>query len=75
MSKLGRFEKMSNEFVKMAPLVHIRKYTYFFSFYCDRATHLTPPDSVMDHKSFKEVFITKVQLEYVLMPCCYLQVK
>ncbi len=35
-----------------------------FSVYCDRATHLTPPDSVMDHKSFKiEVLITKVQLE------------
>ncbi len=50
-------------FVKMAPLVHI-KIDLSFSFYCDRATHLTPPDSVMDSKLFKiELFITKVQLE------------
>ena len=76
MSKLGKFEKRHSIFVKVAPLVHVKKNELSFSFYCDMATHLAPPDSVMDHKSFKiEVFITKVQLEQGVLPCSNLQVK
>ncbi len=43
---------------------------------CDRATHLAPPNSIMDQKSFKiEICITKVQLEQGLLPYCNLPVK
>ena len=43
-------KKLGYKTVKVVPLVHIKKLTYPFSLI---AIWLTPPDSVMDQKSFE----------------------